>query len=110
MTRLAVVACVAALVGCGNSGIEGMLEWAQPPKVSGRSLHGVVRNTTSHSESIGAGSMRLLDDRGRKVAARIHVGARSLAAHASTPIDATWKAGKPVRLDYGAGTLAFPSD
>jgi hypothetical protein len=70
---------------------------------------GRIHNTTSHSVSLPPKSMRLLDDRGRKVAGRIRVGRSELAAGGSTGLRATWKAGKPVRIDYGAGTLALPS-
>jgi hypothetical protein len=54
--------------------------------------------------------MRLLDDHGRKVAGRIRVSSSSLASGASTSLTARWKSGDPVRIDYGAGTLALPSD
>jgi hypothetical protein len=107
--RRAGIVLLAVLAGCGSSGIEGTLQWEQPPAVSGRSLNGTVRNTTSHSVSLDSKSMRLLDDRGRKVGARIRVGVAKLASGASTGVRATWKSGKPVRIDYGAGTLALPS-
>jgi hypothetical protein len=97
------------VVGCGSSGIEGTLQWSSPPSVSGHGARGVVKNTTSHSQALDPKSMRLLDDGGRKVAGRIRVGESALPAHASTTLLATWKSGKPVRIDYGAGTLALPS-
>jgi hypothetical protein len=53
--------------------------------------------------------MRLLDADGRKVAGKIEVGKDPLPAHGSTTLRATWKSGKPVRIDYGSGTLALPS-
>jgi hypothetical protein len=104
------IALVAGLVGCGGSGLEGTLDWAQPPAVSGRSVKGSIENKTSHSVSLDAGSMRLLDDRGRKVAGRIRVASSQLASGAATSLTARWKSGDPVRIDYGAGTLALPSD
>ncbi|MEA2495195.1 MAG: hypothetical protein QOJ29_3106 [Thermoleophilaceae bacterium] len=97
------------LASCGGSGIEGTLQWAQPPAVSGRSVNGSLQNTTSHSVTVEAKRIRLLDDRGRKVAARIRLSSTDLAAGASTSVSATWKSGKPVRIDYGSGTLALPS-
>lgn len=106
---ISVALCAVALAGCGSTGIQGTLDWRATPQVSGQSLHGVVQNTTSHSVALDPKSMRLLDDRGRKVAARIQVGSRSVPAHGSAPLSATWKSGKPVRIDYGSGTLALPS-
>jgi hypothetical protein len=99
-----------ALAGCGNSGLEGTLDWAQPPSVSAHAVNGTIKNKTSHSVTVDAKSMRLLDDRGRKVGGRIRVATDSLASGASTRLTATWKSGDPVRIDYGAGTLALPSD
>lgn len=98
-----------ALAGCGGGEFEGTLRWAQPPSLSGRSLKGDLENRTSHSVALNPKGIRLLDDRGRKVAARIRVGTGDLPAGASTRLTATWKSGKPVRIDYGAGTLALPS-
>lgn len=77
--------------------------------VSGRSLHGVFRNTTSHSVSVDGHAMRLLDGRGQKVSARIRIAASSVPAHGNVAVSATWKSGKPVRIDYGSGTLALVS-
>jgi hypothetical protein len=108
MRRTAIVLLV-ALAGCGGNGIEGTLKWTQPPAVSGHSLNGSIQNTTSHAVTLDDKAMRLLDDRGRKVAARIRVSDDQLAAGASTSVTASWKSGKPVRIDYGAGTLALPS-
>jgi hypothetical protein len=107
--RRAGIVLLLALAGCGGSGLEGTLQWAQPPAVSGHSLRGSVQNTTSHSVSLDPKSMRLLDDHGRKVGGRIRVTNTKVAAGASTNVTATWKSGKPVRIDYGAGTLALPS-
>jgi hypothetical protein len=108
--RRAGIALVVVLAGCGGGGLEGTLEWAQPPSMSGRSLNGSIQNRTSHAVNVDSKGMRLLDDHGRKVAGRIRVnGGEKLAAGASTSLTATWKAGKPVRIDYGAGTLALPS-
>jgi hypothetical protein len=107
--RRAWIVLLLALAGCGSSGIEGTLSWKQPPSVAGRSLTGSIQNSTSHSVTVNPKSMRLLDDRGRKVAARIRVGRSDLAAGEPTRLRATWKSGKPVRIDYGAGTLALPS-
>jgi hypothetical protein len=103
------IVLLVALAGCGSGGIEGTLQWAQPPAVSAHSLRGSIQNKTSHSVSLDAKSMRLLDDRGRKVAARVRVANGELAAGASTRLNATWRSGNPVRIDYGAGTLALPS-
>jgi hypothetical protein len=103
------IVLLVVLAGCGSGGIEGTLQWAQPPAVSGRSLNGSIQNTTSHSVDVDAKAMRLLDDRGKKVPGRIRVSAGKLAAGASTSLTATWKSGDPVRIDYGAGTLALPS-
>lgn len=109
--RLAGIAIVLlALAGCGSSGIEGTLRWEQPPSVSAHSLNGSIQNTTSHSVTLDPKAMRLLDDRGKKVAAKLHVASGKLASGASTSLGATWKSGNPVRIDYGAGTLALPSD
>jgi hypothetical protein len=107
-SRIAIV-LVALLAGCGGGGLEGVLAWKTEPSVgAGRAL-GEVRNTTSHSLNLDTKSMRLLDDRGRKVAGRFAVGTGVLAAHSETSLRASWKSGKPVRIDYGAGTLALPS-
>ena len=99
-----------ALAGCGNSGIKGTLDWARSPVVSAHALRGSVHNTTSHSVTLDAKSMRLLDDRGKSVGARIRVATDKLASGASTSLTATWKSGTPARIDYGAGTLALPSE
>lgn len=108
MRRVGIV-LVLALAGCGGSGLEGTLQWADPPSVSGRSLRGTLENTTSHSVSLDAKRMRLLNDNGEKVPARIRVGRSSLGSGASTSVSASWKSGNPVRIDYGSGTLALPS-
>jgi hypothetical protein len=107
--RRAGIVLLVALAGCGGSGIEGTLQWEQPPSVAAGALNGSVRNTTSHSVSLDPKAMRLLDDRGKKVTGRIRVELAELASGASTTLRATWKSGKPVRIDYGAGTLALPS-
>jgi hypothetical protein len=104
------IVLLALLAGCGGSGIEGTLQWEQPPAVSERSLNGTVQNTTSHSVTLNPKGMRLLDDRGEKVAGRIRVGQSEIASGASTRLRATWRSGKPVRIDYGSGTLALPSE
>jgi hypothetical protein len=112
MKRFACIAAVVVVVvvgGCGGGGIEGTLAWTSDPVVGAHSLNGSVRNTTSHSVALGPKSMRLLDADGRKVKGRISVGMDPLPAHASTTLRATWKSGKPVRIDYGSGTLALPS-
>jgi hypothetical protein len=114
MRLAASIVVVVALAGCGGSAIEGTLEWAQPPSLASHSLSGPIRNKTSHSVKLDATSMRLLDDRGRKLPGQIRVAGSaasiSLAAGASTDLAASWKSGKPVRIDYGSGTLALPSD
>jgi hypothetical protein len=107
--RRAGIVLLVGLAGCGGGGLEGTLQWAQPPALSGRALNGSVVNRTSHSQSLNPRSMRLLDDHGRKLDGHIRVANSQLAAGASTSLTATWKSGKPVRIDYGAGTLALPS-
>ena len=108
MRRVGIVLFV-ALAGCGGSGIEGTLQWAQPPAVSGRSLSGTLENTTSHSVTLDSKRMRLLNDDGEKVAGRIRVGRSVLDSGGSTTVRAVWKSGNPVRIDYGSGALALPS-
>jgi hypothetical protein len=107
--RRASIVFLAALAGCGGGGLEGTLRWEQPPVVSAHALNGSIQNTTSHSVSLSAKSMRLLDDHGRRVPARIRVDRQQLASGESTAVRATWKAGRPVRIDYGAGALALRS-
>jgi hypothetical protein len=107
--RRAGIVLLVGLAGCGGGGLQGTLQWAQPPALSGHSLNGSVQNRTSHSQSLDPKSMRLLDDHGRKVDGRIRVTNSRLGAGASTSLTATWKSGKPVLIDYGAGTLALPS-
>ena len=108
MRRVGIV-LVVALAGCGAGGLEGTLQWARPPSVSGRSVRGTLENTTSHSVSLDAKRMRLLNGDGKKVAGRIRVARSELGAGDSTSIQAVWKSGNPVRIDYGSGTLALPS-
>jgi hypothetical protein len=110
MRRAGIVLLVVGLAGCGSSGLSGTLEWEQPPVVSAHGLNGSIQNTTSHSVSLSEKSMRLLDDRGRKVGARIRLGRSELASGEATSLRATWKGGEPVRIDYGAGTLALRSE
>src|SRR4051794_29828346 len=98
MRRTGIVLLI-ALAGCGGGEFEGTLRWAQSPSVSGHSLNGSLENRTSHSVALNAKGMRLLDDRGRKVAARIRVRTGDLAAGASTRPRGTWESGKPVRID-----------
>jgi hypothetical protein len=107
--RRALTVLVVALVGCGGGGLKGTLQWEQPPTVSGHSVRGTVNNTTSHSQTLSPKSMRLLDDRGNRVPGTFRVDQTKIPAGASTSVSATWKSGKPVRIDYGAGTLALPS-
>jgi hypothetical protein len=110
MKRLSCIAAVVVVVGgCGNSAIEGTLAWSSDPVVGRHSLNGSIRNTTSHSVALHPKSMRLLDADGRKVKGRISAGTDPVRAHASTTLRATWKSGKPVRIDYGTGALALPS-
>jgi hypothetical protein len=108
--RRAGIVVLAGLVGCGSSGLSGTLAWEQPPVVSAHGLNGSIQNTTSHSVTLSEKSMRLLDDRGRKVGARIRIGRPKLASGEATSLRASWRNGKPVRIDYGAGTLALRSD
>ena len=110
MRRAGIVLLVVGLAGCGGGGLSGTLAWEQPPVVSAHGLNGSIKNTTSHSLTLSAQSMRLLDDRGRKVAARIRLGRSALASGEATSLRASWKSGKPVRIDYGAGTLALRSE
>lgn len=107
---LPVVSVFALVAGCGSTALQGTAAWVGAPRVSPHSLSGDIRNTTSHSLSLNARSMRLLDDRGRRVSGRIQVGSESVPAHGTTSLRASWKTGKPVRIDYGEGTLALPSD
>jgi len=107
--RRIVIVLALALAGCGNSGIKGVLAWNGEPTVRAGAVAGRVRNATSHSVNLDTKAMRLLDDRGRKVNGRFTVGTGVLAPHAATSLRATWRSGKPVRIDYGAGTLALPS-
>jgi hypothetical protein len=107
--RRALIVSVVALVGCGGSGLQGTLRWEQPPTVSSHGVIGKVQNATSHSVMLDPRRMRLLDNRGRKVTGRIRVGRRELASGDATSLRAAWKSGNPVRIDYGAGTLALPS-
>jgi hypothetical protein len=86
------------------------MQWEQPPTVSGQSVRGTVKNTTSHSQTLSPKSMRLLDDRGNRVKGTIRVDQTKIPPGASTSLSAAWKSGKPVRIDYGAGTLALPSE
>jgi hypothetical protein len=109
MTRAISLLALVLVAGCGNSGIEGSLEWKSAPAVTAHSANGSLRNTTSHSVALAPKSMRLLDADGRKVAGKISAGADPLPANGSTTLRATWKSGKPVRIDYGSGTLALPS-
>jgi hypothetical protein len=95
--------------GCGAGGLRGSLEWQGAPTLGARSASGVVRNTTGHAVDIDAHALRLLDDQGRKVDGRFSVATPHLAAHATTRLEARWHAGKPVRIDYGAGTLRLTS-
>jgi len=109
MRRGVYLVLMVILAGCGSSGLEGTLAWDGTPQRSAHAAAGQLRNTTSHSVTLVPKSMRLLDDRGRKVAGRIRVGTGELAAHQSTRLNAAWKSGDPVRIDYGSGTLALPS-
>ena len=110
MRRAIAILALAVLAGCGNSGIEGTLGWDGDPDVTAHSLNGTLKNNTSHSVNSNAKSMRLLDADGRKVTARIRVRTDKIPAHGTTSITATWKSGKPVRIDYGTGALPLPSD
>jgi hypothetical protein len=103
------LALALALGGCGSSGIQGTLEWQGSPVIRPHVLRGVLHNTTSHSVSLDPGAMRLLNDRGQKVRARIRASTSSLPAHGTASVSATWKAGDPVRIDYGEGTLPLRS-
>jgi hypothetical protein len=104
-----------AAAGCGGgSALKGSLEWRKPPAAfndpgGGKTVAGFVRNTTGHSVDLDVRQMRLLDAEGRKVRGRIQVKRARLAPHEATPLVATWKSGKPVRIDYGTGALALPS-
>jgi hypothetical protein len=115
MRRALALLLLCGLAACGSSAIQGTLAWREDPMLSvnradgSRTASGFVRNTTSHSVTLDAKSMRLLDADGRKVRGRVRVGAASVAPHATARLRATWKSGKPVRIDYGTGTLALPS-
>ena len=109
VTRLIVILVVVVLAGCGSTTLQGVLSWKGEPATSGNAVSGQVDNTTSHSVNLDPKSMRLLDDRGRKVPGHFTVGTGVLPSHQTTSLHATWKSGRPVRIDYGAGTLALPS-
>jgi hypothetical protein len=116
ITVFVLALALAALPGCGgNSAIKQSLAWRKPPSEftsPGSKRHtvaGIVKNTTSHTVNLDVRNMRLLDDQGRKVKGRIQIRRARLPAGGTTPLVATWKAGKPVRIDYGAGTLALTS-
>jgi hypothetical protein len=112
MRRFIPIAGLVALVlaACGGgSAIQGTLAWNSDPVVGPHSLNGSVRNTTSHSVALKPKAMRLLDADGRKVKGRISAGSDPLPPHASTTLHATWRSGKPVRIDYGTGALPLPS-
>src|SRR4051812_42790175 len=104
---LAVALAGLAVAGCGgSSGLKGTLEWRHTPAVfndpgGGRTVAGFVHNTTGHKLTLAARGMRLLDAKGRKVAAHIQLRAALVPPHAYTALSVTWKAGKPVRIDYG---------
>src|SRR4051794_19014328 len=98
MRRSGIVLLV-VLAGCGSSGIEGTLQWEQPPTSAGRAVNGSVQNRTSHSVTLDAKAMRLLDDHGRKVAGHVRIDREQLAAGEATSLRASWKSGKPVRID-----------
>jgi hypothetical protein len=104
------IVLLVVLAGCGSSGIEGTLGWQGSPTIAAHRAGGVIENKTSHAVSVKPRSMRLLDARGKKVAARIRVDRSELQKGGSTRLEATWKSGVPVRIDYGSGTLALPSD
>jgi hypothetical protein len=106
---IGLVVVIAFAAGCGNSGIEGTLGWTSGPSVGAHAANGSVKNNTSHSLTLDAKSMRLLDANGRKIKGRILIGTHPLPAHATTTLRATWKSGHPVRIDYGAGALALSS-
>ena len=97
------------LAGCGSGGLRGALDWSGTPKVGAHSASGVIRNTTGHTVAVDPHALRLLDSSGRKVAGHFSVAQSSLPAHATTRLEARWRAGKPVRIDYGAGALVLTS-
>jgi hypothetical protein len=112
MRRIVPVAGLVALMlaGCGGgSAIEGTLAWSGDPVVGAHSVSGLVRNTTSHSVTLDPKGMRLLDASGRKVAGRFTVEQPRVEGGGSVRVAASWKSGKPVRIDYGTGALALPS-
>ena len=100
---------MAAFAGCGSGGLRGSLEWSTGPVVHAHSASGVVRNTTGHSVDLNPHALRLLVDNGRKVAGHFSVTQTHLAKHATSALAVTWKSGKPVRIDYGAGALVLTS-
>jgi hypothetical protein len=108
MRRAGVALVLALLVGCG-SGIQQTLVWKQSPAVSAHSAHGVVSNTTSRSFPLDTHAMRLLDENGRKVKGHFTISPARVPRHGTATLTATWKSGKPVRIDYGAGTLPLGS-
>jgi hypothetical protein len=110
MRRVVALSALALALGACGSGLEGTLAWDGDPALRPHSLNGSLKNTTSHSVAVNPKAMRLLDSDGRKVASRIRLAAGDLGAGESTPLRASWKSGKPVRIDYGTGTLPLPSE
>jgi hypothetical protein len=110
MRRALLLTALIVVAGCGGSGLEGVLQWEGDPNVAARALNGTIRNTTDHAVDLDAGAMRLLDADGRKIKARFRLDREEVPRGGQTRVRVTWKAGKPVRIDYGAGTLALPSE
>jgi hypothetical protein len=106
---IGIVVLAAAVAGCGSGGLRGSLEWQAGPRLGPHSATGVVRNTTGHTFDLDPHAMRLLDDDGRKVDGHFSITQPQLAAHAATRLEVSWRTGKPVRIDYGAGTLRLTS-
>jgi hypothetical protein len=105
---LAIATASLAIAGCGGSGLKGTLAWDGTPDRTANALRGTIVNTTSNTVTVDPKTMRLLDDDGRKVAARIRLAKTKVPPGGTTAVTATWRKGDPTRLDYGAGTLQLP--
>jgi hypothetical protein len=103
--------CALVLAGCGGgSGLAGSLEWEGTPKLSGHTVSGTVRNTTSNTQKLDPRSFRFLTPDGRSLdAKRVHMADPTLSPGQTTRVSASWTATmEPSRLDYGAGALRLP--
>jgi hypothetical protein len=98
-----------ALAGCGSGGLRGSLAWSGSPSLRAHSASGIVRNVSGHTVDLDPHALRLLDADGRKVAGTFSVARAHISRHETTRLTVHWRTGKPVRIDYGAGTLRLTS-